>query len=124
MLIGATTQRVDIPHEPGEWLELRMLSWLDLEEARAERQARALQLMRGLGADLVAQLQGVTQDGQADGGQQELDRATVLRRGLVGWSYGPFSSEAIGQLDEATAAFAYQEILRLSLPSEGDQKNS
>ena len=123
MLTSGSVTRVDLPHEPGEWIEVRLLSWQDLDDARSERQARALRLMRDLGSDLVAQLQAAGGAGSA-GGEQELDRATVLRRGLVGWSYGPFTAEAVAQLDEATAAFAIETILRLSLPNRSEQKNS
>ena len=38
-LVKQITKRVEIPHEPGAWVEIRMLSWLRLDEATKRAEA-------------------------------------------------------------------------------------
>lgn len=56
-LLKATTKRLDIPHEPGEWIEIRRLSTLgDLDgvEMTKGRQARINEMARYFFAAIVA----------------------------------------------------------------------
>jgi len=84
-----TTIRVDLPHEPGEWFELRLLSF--------EKRRQIIAEAKRIGGD----------DGV------EVNAAAVRLLGeyrIVGWSYKdkdgtpiPVTPEAIADLDEDTS---------------------
>ena len=40
MLVSKIVEKVDIPHEEGEWVELRQLSWTAMDEAVDAKQER------------------------------------------------------------------------------------
>ena len=106
------TDQVGVPHEPGEWMKFRPLSWLDMQAARDARLTRALQRASGLLPEALEVLRDETV--QEEGASvEQLDQAVILRSGIAEWSYGePVSPETIGRLDERTAEWAYEEIVR------------
>lgn len=124
MLITDVAKRVDIPHELGEWMELKRLSWRQLEVAAEVGSDEALKRIKKLGGDMLSALQKF-------GGQQErdpstrYDRGTVLQAGIVRWSYdAEVNKKSIDSLDEETAEWAFQEILSLNKPrTEEERKN-
>lgn len=123
MLVGTNTRRVEIPHEPGEWLELRQLTWRQLKAAKAARQMEVLQSVRTLGGDLLRELQQMSQGAAAGDPLAEYDQATVLIAGIAAWSYAEaVSPEAIDQLDPATADWALRELVGLT-PQGEEAKN-
>lgn len=123
MLVGTNTRRVEIPHEPGEWLELRQLTWRQLKAAKAARQMEVLQSVRTLGGDLLRDLQQMSQGAAAGDPTAEYDQATVLSAGIAAWSYAEaVSPEAIDQLDPATADWALRELVVLT-PQGEEAKN-
>lgn len=97
-LIQATVERVDIPHEPGQWFEFRRLSAAQTRERK----------LLSLAALTVALSEAAT--------LEEREAAEAARVGLaldwtracvVGWSYEtPFSLEAIELLDMTTLVWA------------------
>ncbi len=143
MLVDRHVKRLDVPHEPGHYLDLRRLSFgelrdlrresegaylaalavlpdnvldaqLRMESERAEKRRKAAEEAKAAGADVPAA------DGPAGDPLAGKDIATVLRFGVVGWSYKgadgepvPVTGEAIAMLDEATAVWAAREILLL-----------
>jgi hypothetical protein len=127
-LTKTQTRLVEIPHEPGETMTLRILPWKKLQEAAREQQTVAIHRMRDMGGELAATIQKARQE-QAQSAQPveadpllDYDRATLLRAGIVGWTYEvPVSPEAIDDLDEVTADWAAREILRPSLRSEEER---
>lgn len=126
MLVGNTTYRRDIPHEPGEWIMFKLLSWRALEEARTRRQNDALRSFAGV-ADVVAQLSSVKrEDVQAadEDRATQFDRATLLRKGIAAWSYdAPVDDAALDDLDEVTAEWAVREIIALHTRTEEERLN-
>ena len=124
-LVTEAIKRVDIPHEDGEWLEVRRLSWRELEAASDTATDALMARMKQLGGEMVQALRSVTTEQQADpfGGY---DRQAVLVAGLKAWSYdAKVTPENLALLDEETAAFAYREILTLSKPrTEEASKNA
>lgn len=123
MLTNRTSQRVEIPHEPGEWVELKPLSWTDLERARTARLKSVVETMRDA-AEVIALLQGRTPDAVPDTDPlSPYDRATILKAGIVGWSYGaPLDEENLASLDEETAVWIAQQLV--AARSEADRKNA
>lgn len=123
-IVSNVTRRAEIPHEPGEWVEIRRLSWRQLEKASDLQTNASLARMRALGGDLLGALRSSSSQQQADPAAS-YDRAFVLNAGIVRWSYDvPVSPESIDLLDEETAAWVFREILALHKPrTEEEQKN-
>ena len=126
--------RRDVPHEPGQWIAIRPLSWKQLRTARKERSREVKKELNDLGAHVLA--------AYAKGGDQEraakkiirdmkydedqFDTQVLLSFGIVEWGYEKeLNEDSIGKLDERTAAWAKDEILDLTRPpSEVEEKNS
>lgn len=124
MALTGISRRVEIPHEPGEWLEIKRLSWRQLE-ASAEAQTNALlSRMKSLGGDMVKAMRGLAGEQEQKPGAK-YDRGNVLNCGIVRWSYGEEVTPAnIDALDEETAEWAFEEILALNKPrTEEERKN-
>ncbi len=105
------TEQAAIPHEPGEWMKFRALSWRDLQAAREAHMARALRQVAGLLPQALEVLQD--QSVQLGASVDQFDRAVMLRSGIAAWSYGdPVSPEAVDRLDPRTADWAFAEIVQ------------
>lgn len=105
------TEQVAIPHEPGEWMKFRALTWRDLQAAQEAQMARVMREVTGLPPQAFEFLGGQAEQPEAAVGQ--FDQAVMLRSGIAEWSYGePVAPEAIDRLDAKTAAWAYGEIAR------------
>lgn len=129
MLTSRIVKEVPIPHENGEWMRLRMLPGKKLQEARDEQTYKQLMLFRKMGADGVEAIQKASrQDAEAALKADPLsayDIDVLLRAGIVAWSYDEkVTPQAIEELDETTRRWAAEELLKMSLPSEADTKNS
>ena len=122
-MLAGVTRKVEIPHEDGEWLELKTLSWRELEQARKARSNEVFANMRAMGSDILATLRDVKTDDVQQAAADpvnEYDRATLLKSGIVGWSYeSAFSPEKVDELDERTAAWAAAEIAPKPVTEEG-----
>lgn len=123
-IITNITRQVEIPHEPGEHMTFRRLSWRQLEQASDKASESALTRIKAMGGDLLKAIQGAAGE-QAQDPAATYDRATILNMGIVAWSYDdPVTPENIDLLDEETAAWAFREILALNAPrTEADRKN-
>ncbi len=125
------TKREAIPHEEGEWMDLRLLGWRELDQARRARQGESFDNIRQMGA-LWKDIQIMQREMQKEGGAddavadplQTYDLGTVLKLGVSGWSYGEaVSDETIGQLDPVTAQWAAKIIVGVVAESEAERKN-
>ena len=119
-------RRVDIPHEPGEWMELRDLTWPELEKAKKIKQSGVFADLGEIGPDTLKQLQGLTTDAVSDAMADplaSLDVLTVLTAGILRWSYGADVTIAnIERLDSETARWAAVQIVQA--PNAEQRKNS
>jgi len=104
-MLVSKTRRVDIPHEEGEWVELKELSGRKLRQNR-ERQTWAL-LAKVNEAGGFGALKGVeAPEGQKPDPLAAYDLGDLLEKGIVAWSYGEeLTPEAIECLDEETERF-------------------
>lgn len=123
-IVKGITKRAEIPHEPGEWMELRRLSWRQLEQASDAQSDAALDRMKRLGGDLLKALRD-TVSNQEQNPTAKYDQAAVLKSGIVNWSYNvPVTPENIDDLDKETADWAVEEILGMHAPrTEEERKN-
>lgn len=112
MIVKNITKRCDIPHEQGEWMVFRRLSWKQLEEASDISSDASFERIKKMGPEIMA---AFTKDIKAQESGAAYDRTTVLHKGIVKWSYeDEVNSANIDALDETTAAWAFGEILSLN----------
>ncbi len=125
-LVGGS-KKIDIPHEPGEWFEIKKLSWRQLELASDIKSEEATKRLKKMGSDIVGSMQKVkTEQIEQQDPQFTYDRGFVLEAGLVGWSYDAELNKAnIELLDEETARWAFYQIVGLNEKKDDDTvKNS
>lgn len=133
-LIGNST-RIDIPGEPGQWLEIRGLDYLQRREARkvalaniasdladyAEIQKYRAEKAEAADSDNADDDTEPTRDQVLAG----FDWPTVTRYGLTAWSYDGELKPL--ELDEGTLKFAVASILAASgvaVPEDDTEGNS
>ena len=112
------TRRLSIPHEGGQWMELRRLSWTQLDSAKRDRTNTALKQLAEQPADVKelmssarAQRQAVAE--AAVDPLAEYQMGTLLELGIHAWSYDePPTPENIADLDQETAEWAALEIVK------------
>ena len=125
MLVSEITRRADIPHEPDQWMELKRLSWRQLEVAGEVQTDSMLKKLKTMGGDLVKALKEVGKEQEQDP-LTKYDRGVVLKAGIKKWSYdAEVTDKNIDSLDEETAEWAFREILSLNRPrTEEEAKNA
>ena len=118
MLTTGITNRLEIPHEPGQWMELRMLSWRDLHQAAEAHTLSVLQTARALGGELYQTIISPgtrDSDGTAPDPMAPYDLELVLKQGVCAWSYPEeVTPDNLGALDRRTAEWAGRAILALN----------
>jgi hypothetical protein len=130
MLTSKVTKRLDVPHEPGEYVEIRRLSWRTLQRAQDAQKADAYQHVKTLGKEGMDAVRDVTPEQIAafrKDHASKYDRHVLLSVGIVAWSYSDKpTDEEVDELDAATADFVVDELLKLAgvVPDEADQKNA
>ena len=127
-IVTGLTKKVDIPHEEGQWMIFRQLSWRQREKASDAKTDSVLARVKSMGTELMRELRGAedrvdVKKALADPAAS-YDRSLVLQYGIVDWSYKEKLPKAVDELDEITAAWAAGEILAFSSPaSEEEAKN-
>lgn len=124
-LVTEVVKRVEVPHEPDEWVEFRKLSWRQLEQAAEAATNRSFDRLKQMGGDILSALRTVGEQQQADPLAQ-YDKLLALEHGIRAWSYdAKVEVKSICLLDEQTADWAFGEIMELSKPrSEAASKNA
>lgn len=121
-VVSDVTKRLEVPGEPEAYLEIRMVAWLTLDKARRLRTQEALSAVKAIGGTIDLggiDIKGV--DEEVPDRLQLYDKLTLLKHGVVGWSYpGEIDVE---KLDLPTAHWAAREVLDYSLPTAQHSKN-
>jgi hypothetical protein len=119
MLIGNVVTKLDIPHEAGEWVEVRKLNHKTLARAAQVRSEAGIASMKSLGAELLTALRQARdeiKEAAAAPTADVYDRDLVLQNGVMRWSYAlPVTPEALGDLDAVTATWLASEIITRSV---------
>ena len=126
-LVTNLSKKVDIPHEKDEWMELKKLSWRQLEIAEEIQTDEVLTRMKKMGADMVKALRdAVGKNKEEQDPFKRYDKSTVLLVGISKWSYETeLNKESIETLDDETADWAFREILSLNKSrTEEETKNA
>jgi len=128
MLTRDLTRTLDIPDEPGQQITVRKLSHYQLAMAEDARLDRVLAKAARIGSVAMPQQSAEEREQarlDAEKPENRYDRATVLRYGITAWTYAePLTPEATEELDEASAAWAFAEIMAFSLRSDAERKAS
>lgn len=123
MLTSKETTTLKHPHEDTQFA-IRKLSFGMLEEAADAKRDKLLAVMRSL-EGITLPTSTPDAEAQADDPAVKYDRATVIWRGLVEWTYdAPLTDYE--QLDEDSAAWLFAEIIKFSMRSaaEGEASGS
>lgn len=118
-LVRGKTERVVIPHESEHWIEVRALSWRQLQNAKEERTDQTFKKIRSMGGEVFASMQGKGSSPDVAAAMKDptndYDQQMILRNGIVAWSYDEaLNWDAIDDLDPETSDWAFREILRFS----------
>lgn len=131
----ADPNTIELPHEPGEWILVRVLSGTHIQRAKAMASAEAAKKIREMGAGVVAEMQtGLSREAieavratQTVDPLKGLDRRTMLHDGIIGWSYyeGKPTPADIDDLDEITMQYVAERLVPKSVSgeTEADRKN-
>lgn len=80
-LVTSTVHKVTPPHEPDEWISIRKLSGLELEEAAQVAQNKAIKSLEGIDLSHL-------KDSKPDPNRSlSYDGATMLTYAVQDWSY-------------------------------------
>lgn len=113
-MLAGRTERRDVPHEPGQWIEFRTLSGRQLDEAEEAQTRRAVKLVEGIDMSAVR----AAADNQRTEGQQRdsYDKDTLIKYGVVGWSLDEPCDEVHKlSLDAQTRDWAVSVILEMNV---------
>ena len=122
---------VSPPWEPEATFGLRLLAWPERDEAQLAKTRKSFAMMEGVSADVIGALpqrdtdpvERVTQ--ASDDPLDDYDLGTLLKHGLVTWSYErDLSEQTKALLDDRTAKWLGREIVALNSWSEEEVGNS
>lgn len=126
MLTGTAVKRLDLPHEPGAWIDVRLPAWPVLKRARDIKQRNAISELGEWDEEGIRKARASADlDGRGTviDSADEYDWQTLLDGVIVGWSATePVSPATIAELDEETARL----VIRACVPErrgEEDLKN-
>ncbi len=126
MLTNQVTQILELPHEPGTTITVRMLSGEQLKHARQVKVKQSLQTVVDLQGLDVSKIAEAARESNAEleaDPLAEYDIGTLVHASVVGWSYdAPVTPENVSALDEETQDY----LARAAIPevkSETDRKN-
>lgn len=119
-LTNRVVKRIDLAHEPGQWLEVRLPSMAILDRARQARSRQAMEMMAGMDLSHFRDLRPQEPTASAE---PDYDWQTLLASCLLAWSYdAPVTPENVAELDLATVRAALAVLVPQD--SEAEQKNA
>lgn len=137
-LVSAESKKTDIPHEPGQFMFLRRISWSVFKTARELNVDEGVDKAKKVGGELMeafgkmSQIRAQLEEAQAQIAEEDerdpydpdnYDTATILEAGIDKWSYDTkVSSQSISELDEPTMIWAKRTIIDSSKPRGEEEK--
>lgn len=128
-LVSNITKTVNIPNEDHSAVICK-LSHTQLKAAAKARQSEGVGFMREMGGELLKALRDADTDKikQIQEAQEanisNYDRDTLLKEGIVSWTYDAKLPKGTDDLDEATAKFLAEAIFEYSRPeTKAEAKN-
>lgn len=130
------TRRLDIPDEPGEWFEVRELSYGELEECRRERSRQRMATVREMGGEVLRAVAEAEQSGEHDKEIAEaraenerkaaldaFDPELLVTKSVVAWTYEPrFQASRLTKLDVKTFTWLFETLAEHYAPTEAQTR--
>lgn len=128
-IVSHITKTVEIPNEDVTAV-IRKLNHTQLKLAAKMRQSDGVAFMREMGGELIKAMRDADgekikqlQDAQ-EADVKNYDRDTLLKTGVVSWTYDQKLPDGTDDLDEATAKFLADQIFQFSRPdTKAEAKN-
>lgn len=128
------TRRIEVPDEDGQWFEVRLLSWKDLQACRREAQRKFAANLREVDPAYIKMLKELEDAGSKavddaraaneEDAASEYDPEELVRRSVCGWSYQRhFQPSLLEKLTEATFTWLYGEIVKLYRGDDAQRKD-
>lgn len=115
------TERRDVPHEDGAWMEFVTLSGRQVDEAEEIQTRRGLKMVEGID---LSSLQAAA-DAQKKEEREAYDKSTLIKYGVVGCSEcEPCTDEAKDTLDAQTRNWAVSVIKEMNIRPLASGKSS
>lgn len=112
MIVTKIVKRVDLPDEPGEWVEIHPVSFAAMQAARSAKAKESLKALEGLTPEMLAALPSSA--GRDVDPLDSLDLNILLEHCVTKWSYEEeLNAENLALLDDATSQFLANAILNL-----------
>lgn len=126
MIVKNVKRKLELPHEEGQFIEIRQLSYRELEEARESRREKVITRAAQMGPEMMANLPSTDREDikkAIEDPLNEFDIDVLLEKGIVSWSYPEkVSKENIWLLDEETAQFVALELVPKKRPEAETKK--
>ncbi len=120
-LVTTKNKKTDIPHEDGQWMDLRPLSGIELNAAETVASRTRLEALQAYPEKMIEMMRdeiGKMRTAKASADEalgDKYDIATVLENGILGWSYE--GSVNVGLLDDKTLGWAFETVMAMSVRS-------
>lgn len=128
-MLAGRTERRDVPHEAGAWIEFRTLSGRELDEAEHEVTKRQTALANNFTAETLQAIRAQA-DSVTRSPKDSYDKDTLIRYSISAWSLDEVCSDANKmRLDASTREWAIDVIVEmnvrpLALSSDSDSVSS
>lgn len=127
-VVSLTPVTFEVPGESGKQIKVKQLNWLELQEAKTIEFEKAVSLAKavtGLNEMLEAR-RAQKQAAPAESTKADefglYDQATLLKHGLVGWTYD--GEPDYRRFDPKTAEWAARKVFEISVLTEDASKES
>jgi len=123
-LVGKTERR-DVPHEAGEWIEFRRLSGRELDEAEETQTRRSLAMVKGLDVGAMDIMRQQAPPTAPSDPVASYDKDILVRYAISGWSYGEECiNENKERLDAMTRDWAAAVVVEMNVRPLGEGSGS
>lgn len=116
-MLAGRTERRDVPHAPGEWVEFKTLSGLQMQRASDIKTERDTKAMAPMVAQWSEQTLARVQASEAKKTEKapDYDTETLIKWGINAWSLDiPCTDENKVLLDGPTLAWAFAQIVEMN----------
>lgn len=104
--------KVNIPHEEGEWIGIRSLTGVEMDESSNVATSRMLEQYGESLGDIMASRNGIDQSTRTPDRKQAYDSRTLLKYAIKSWSYEqPVTADNIELLDGMTRDWIWEEVV-------------
>ena len=105
------TERLDIPHEPGEWIDIRAVTGAELDESGDQVTTKVVHQFADQLSSILSARRDPDQKKSSDR-KAGYDPAILLNYAITAWSYPvPVTKDSIALLDGKTRDWIWEEVV-------------